>query len=133
MHDLTEEDIRQIWRDLYTDAARKGYGHKSASEHASHYVNALRAEKKAADDAFTATLSAAQPTLEWVRTAEEERRDLLVFLSTEIDKHEAAMETLMSAAARERCSARAEILRTMAAYIERGDHVGAADREAVKP
>lgn len=67
------------------------------------------------------------------RTAEEERRDVLAFLSAEIDRHDEQAEKHMSAAARERCSARAEILRTMAAYIERGDHVGAADREAVKP
>lgn len=139
MHDLTEEDLRQIWRDLYLHAVKSSncvtpaivHGH--ARETADAYVNSLRAEKKAADDAFTATLAAAEPTLEWVRTAEDERRDMLVFLSAEIDKHEAAMETLMSAAARERCSARAEILRTMSAYIERGDHVGAADRKAVKP
>lgn len=139
MHDLTEEDLRQIWRDLYLHAVKSSncvtpaivHGH--ARETADAYVNALRAEKKAAADAFTASLAAAEPTLEWVRTAEDERRDVLVFLGAEIGRHDEQAEKHMSAAARERCSARAEILRTMAAYIERGDHIGAADREAVKP
>lgn len=63
------------------------------------------------------------------RTAEAERRDVLAFLHDEIDKQEAATEALMLAAARERCSARTEILHTMAAYIKRGDHVGAVARK----
>ena len=60
------------------------------------------------------------------RTAEDERRGVLAFLGAEVDRQEATMETMMSATVRERCSARAEILRAMSAYIERGDHVGAA-------
>lgn len=58
-----------------------------------------------------------------------ETRDVLAFLRAEIAKQDAAAETLPNPLARERCSARAEVLRTVSAYIERGDHVGAADRD----
>lgn len=146
MH-LTDEDLRQIWRDIYLDAVKSSncvtpdIVHAHAREAADIYVDLLltdMAKAAAALQAHTAPERAAEvaarlPTMIPVRTADDERRDVLSFLQPEIAKQENAAALLPNPLARERCSHRAEIIRTMAAYIERGDHVGAADREAVKP
>ena len=62
-----------------------------------------------------------------------ERRDVLAFLHTETIKQSIAAESFardgLSDAA-DRCSARRSIMATMIAYIERGDHVGAAERNS---
>lgn len=69
--------------------------------------------------------------LRQARGAEDERQDVLAFMATEIDKQDAGVKSFMrsdftNAAAR--CVARLEILRTVCAYLDRGDHVGAHDR-----
>jgi hypothetical protein len=70
--------------------------------------------------------------LRQVRTAEVERRDVLAFMATEIAKQDAGLKAFMrsdftNAAAR--CVARLEILRTVSAYLDRGDHVGDYERD----
>lgn len=60
---------------------------------------------------------------------EVERADVVSFLWGEERKFsEAAAQDSMSEDGRERCYLRASTLRTVAAYIERGDHVRTAER-----
>lgn len=66
-------------------------------------------------------------------SAETERRDVLAFLRTEIAKHVIAANEFRDRGAWDsagRCEAGSHIMFTIAAYIERGDHVGAAERSA---
>lgn len=65
------------------------------------------------------------------RTAEDERRDVRAFLRAEARKFAVAVahpDYADDAPSRDRLASKASLLRTMLAYIERGDHEGAADR-----
>lgn len=53
----------------------------------------------------------------------DERDAILAFLRSEERKQNAAADASQSDDSRSRCSARAGILRTVVAYIERGDHL----------
>ena len=62
-----------------------------------------------------------------------ERRDVLAFLRAEQAKQETAAEDFARRSewdAAGRCVVRRSILETAIAYIERGDHIGAAERSA---
>lgn len=132
---LTEDDLRAIWRDLYTEAARKGSGHEFASEHADHYVNALRADRKAIDDVFAAE-AAARPPADQARTAEDERRDVLAYLRAKLASYATTFRSMPEDLGWPRDSLAAQVTLLDAVLIgevDRGDHVGAADRAEVKP
>lgn len=86
---LTEDDLRAIWRDIYQGVVRDSQytitvperAHQTAVKAADAYVAALRAGRKADDDALAAEV-AARPPAEWARTADDERRDVLAHLHT---------------------------------------------------
>ncbi len=63
----------------------------------------------------------------------EERLDVLSFLRAEhLRFARATNEKGLTKAGRKRCAAKASVLSTIVAYIERGDHVGSHERGAGK-
>lgn len=141
MH-LTEDDLRVIWRDLYTDAARQGYGPRRAAEHASHYVDSLRADMTTDLRAAAAKAHKAMSNGEAVilpvttRTAEDERRDVLAYLRSKLTAYVVTHRGMPADLGPARDNLAAQITLRDAVLIgafENGEHVGAADREAVKP
>lgn len=125
---LLPEDLRHLWADLYRDevarlaqashALHPGDFHALAAAHATLHVAPLVTE--------TTPPVATQAS---TRTAEEERLDVLDFIEAEIAKQVEGARTITATASRERCYSRANLLRTIAAYLKRGDHVDAAARE----
>ena len=121
---LLPEDLRRLWADLYRDevarlaqashALHPGDFHALAAEHAALHVAPLVVE---------ATPPVAPQVS--IRTAEEERQDVLDFIEAEIVKQVEGARTITATASRERCYSKASLLRTIFAYIMCGDHVGA--------
>lgn len=150
MHDLTEEDLRQIWLDLYLDAVKSSncitpaivHGH--ARETADAYVALLRADMNASLKATAEMGRAAREAasngeavvLPSGRTAEDERRDVLAYIDA-VDagsiRDVIAYDKSGDRAAAMRSYELGKVVAGIRFDIDRGDHVGAADREAVKP